>query len=105
MTLFFSFLFFHLHSLIQSPLQGLLAVPFVLKSQPTAAYEERDEVQALEAMAQVVHRRYAEIMRDVEDLVNDHSRFPVLHIMQFLESISCAMKPHFIANTAIQTIY
>ena len=55
-------------------LQGLLAVPFVLNSQPTAAYEEYDEVKSLQTMAQAVHRRYAEIMRDVEGLVNDHSR-------------------------------
>jgi IMP and pyridine-specific 5'-nucleotidase len=45
----------------------------VLNSQPTAAYEDGDEVESVEAMAQVVHRRYAEIMRDVEGLVNDHS--------------------------------
>ncbi|KAF7511491.1 hypothetical protein GJ744_004079 [Endocarpon pusillum] len=56
-------------------IKGLLAVPFVLNSQPTAAYEEDyDEVKSLQAMAQAVHRRYAEIMRDVEGLVNDHIR-------------------------------
>ena len=59
-------------------LQGLLAVPFVLNSQPTAAYDGRDEVESLEMMAQAVHRRYAEIMRDVEGLVNDHSRLGLM---------------------------
>lgn len=57
-----------------SGLQGLLAVPFVLNSQPTAVYEEYDEVKSLQTMAQELHRRYAEIMRDVEGLVNDHSK-------------------------------
>jgi IMP-specific 5'-nucleotidase len=60
-------------ALIQTLLQGLLAVPFVLNSQPTAEDEEGDEAEALEAMTKSVHRRYAEIMRDVEGLVNDHS--------------------------------
>ncbi|KAI4213172.1 MAG: hypothetical protein LQ351_004118 [Letrouitia transgressa] len=49
---------------------GLLAVPFVLHSQPTAAYNERGDV--LAKMATTAHRRYAEIMRDVEELINDH---------------------------------
>ncbi|MCJ1300448.1 IMP 5'-nucleotidase [Hypocenomyce scalaris] len=49
---------------------GLLAVPFVLHSQPTAAYDARGGV--LIKMATTAHRRYAEIMRDVEELINDH---------------------------------
>jgi IMP and pyridine-specific 5'-nucleotidase len=69
---------FHFHGLILSSIQGLLAVPFVLNSQPTTAYEEYDEVNSLEVMVQNVRRRYAEIMRDVEGLVNDHSRYPAL---------------------------
>ncbi|KAI4180861.1 MAG: hypothetical protein L6R41_006969, partial [Letrouitia leprolyta] len=52
-------------------IKGLLAVPFVLHSQPTAAYEERGDI--LTKMASTAHRRYAEIMRDVEELINDHS--------------------------------
>jgi IMP and pyridine-specific 5'-nucleotidase len=52
-----------------------MAVPFVLNSEPTAAYEEYDEVKALQVMAQEVHRRYAEIMRDVEGLLNDHRMY------------------------------
>lgn len=52
--------------------QGLLAVPFVLHSQPTAVFEPHHEG-STEKMAAIAHRRYAEIMRDVEALINDHS--------------------------------
>lgn len=52
--------------------QGLLAVPFVLHSQPTAVYHE--ESAKLAAVATATHQRYAEIMRDVEFLINDHSK-------------------------------
>ncbi|KAL1965491.1 hypothetical protein VTN77DRAFT_5747 [Rasamsonia byssochlamydoides] len=51
-------------------IKGLLAVPFVLHSQPTAVYHE--ESAKLAAVANATHQRYAEIMRDVEQLVNDH---------------------------------
>lgn len=51
-------------------IKGLLAVPFVLHSQPTAAHEERSDI--LTKMAATAHRRYAEIMRDVEELIDDH---------------------------------
>lgn len=52
-------------------IKGLLAVPFVLHSQPTAAYDkERGDV--LGRMATTAHKRYAEIFHDVEDLINDH---------------------------------
>ncbi|KAJ4412363.1 IMP 5'-nucleotidase [Didymella pomorum] len=50
--------------------QGLLAVPFVLHSQPTAVFEEN--AQTVHQQASVAQRRYAEIMRDVEDIINDH---------------------------------
>ncbi|EON65249.1 IMP-specific 5'-nucleotidase 1 [Coniosporium apollinis CBS 100218] len=50
--------------------KGLLAVPFVLHSQPTAVFEPRRE--SVDQMAAGAHRRYAEIMRDVEELINDH---------------------------------
>ena len=43
----------------------------MLHSQPTAAYNDRGDV--LAKMATTAHRRYAEIMHDVEDLINDHS--------------------------------
>ena len=52
-------------------IKGLLAVPFVLHSQPTAAYEQNGN--ALETMVSTSHRRYAEILHDVEELINDHS--------------------------------
>ncbi|KKA22312.1 IMP-specific 5'-nucleotidase 1 [Rasamsonia emersonii CBS 393.64] len=51
---------------------GLLAVPFVLHSQPTAIFNE--ESAKLAEVARATHQRYAEIMRDVEQLVNDHSK-------------------------------
>lgn len=51
--------------------EGLLAVPFVLHSQPTAVFEEN--AQTVHQQASVAQRRYAEIMRDVEDIINDHS--------------------------------
>lgn len=56
--------------------QGLLAVPFVLHSQPTAVFEPHGE--SVDQMANVAQRRYAEIMRDVEEIVNDHSKLPFL---------------------------
>jgi hypothetical protein len=52
--------------------QGLLAVPFVLHSQPTAVFEPQG--QSVEQQASVAQRRYAEIFRDVEDIINDHSK-------------------------------
>ena len=52
--------------------QGLLAVPFVLNSQLTAAYDGDD---AVARMAPIAHRRLAEIMHDVEELIKDHSEF------------------------------
>lgn len=57
-------------------IKGLLVVPFVLNSQSTAAYDEGDEAKSLDSMVQTLHRRYAEIMRDIEVLVNDHSMLP-----------------------------
>ncbi|KAF2724894.1 IMP-specific 5'-nucleotidase 1 [Polychaeton citri CBS 116435] len=51
-------------------IKGLLAVPFVLLSQPTAVYEKgRPTVYEMAASA---HERYAQIMRDVEGLIEDH---------------------------------
>ncbi|KAL9122117.1 MAG: hypothetical protein Q9187_001326 [Circinaria calcarea] len=45
-------------------------VPFVLHSQPAAAYDEQGDVVA--RMAPSASRRFAEIMHDVEELINDH---------------------------------
>ncbi|KAF4582977.1 IMP-specific 5'-nucleotidase 1 [Ophiocordyceps camponoti-floridani] len=49
-------------------IKGLLAVPFVLCSQPTGAVSEEDVVD----MAGEAHRRYSEIMRDVETMIDHH---------------------------------
>ncbi|KAH3127211.1 IMP 5'-nucleotidase [Aspergillus fumigatus] len=54
-------------------IKGLLAVPFVLHSQPTAVYQEHSE--NLVAVAADTHQRYAEIFRDVEKLIDDHNAF------------------------------
>jgi IMP and pyridine-specific 5'-nucleotidase len=53
-------------------IKGLLAVPFVLNSQPAAAYEGHEHVATIATMARSAHQRYADIFRDVEDLINDH---------------------------------
>ena len=56
-------------------IKGLLAVPFVLHSQPTAAFQsQEDRDAALTAMAANARHRYAEIFRDVEKLIDDHSK-------------------------------
>ncbi|KAI8683298.1 hypothetical protein LRP88_04730 [Fusarium phalaenopsidis] len=49
--------------------KGLLAVPFVLYSQPTGVFGDGPSVAQ---MADESHRRYAEIMRDVELMIDDH---------------------------------
>ncbi|EHK42841.1 uncharacterized protein TrAtP1_002038 [Trichoderma atroviride] len=49
--------------------KGLLAVPFVLYSQPTGVFGDDTNVAK---MAEEAHRRYAEIMRDVELMIDDH---------------------------------
>ena len=54
-------------------IKGLLAVPFVLHSQPTAIYSPQDDI--LPEMASNSHRRYAEILRDVEALIEEHSMY------------------------------
>ncbi|KAF7899872.1 hypothetical protein EAF00_004208 [Botryotinia globosa] len=51
-------------------IKGLLAVPFVLHSQPTGVFESRNGT--IEEMAEIAHRRYAEIMQDIEDMIDDH---------------------------------
>ncbi|TPX14911.1 uncharacterized protein E0L32_005020 [Thyridium curvatum] len=51
-------------------IKGLLAVPFVLYSQPTGVFENRGV--SVTRMAEEAHRRYAEIMRDVEYMIDDH---------------------------------
>ena len=52
-------------------IKGLLAVPFVIHSQPTGVFEATGTVGQ---MAEEAHRRYAEIMQDVERMIDDHSK-------------------------------
>jgi IMP and pyridine-specific 5'-nucleotidase len=54
-------------------IKGLLAVPFVLHSQPTAIFEPHND--STEKMTLGAQRRYLEIMRDVEELISDHSKY------------------------------
>ncbi|KAF2500175.1 IMP-specific 5'-nucleotidase-like protein 1 [Lophium mytilinum] len=51
-------------------IKALLATPFVLHSQPTAVFEPHKDT--MDQMATNAQRRYAEIMRDIEELINDH---------------------------------
>ncbi|KAK6208852.1 IMP-specific 5'-nucleotidase 1 [Colletotrichum higginsianum IMI 349063] len=51
-------------------IKGLLAVPFVLYSQPTGVFDTR--ATSIAHMAEESHRRYAEIFRDVEHMIDDH---------------------------------
>lgn len=49
-------------------------MPFVLNSQPAVEYDETN-TQSLDTMARSARQRYAEIFRDVEDLILDQSEF------------------------------
>ncbi|KAK0989846.1 IMP 5'-nucleotidase [Friedmanniomyces endolithicus] len=51
-------------------IKGLLAVPFVLLSQPTATYG--NDRPAVNAMVSAARARYGEIMHDLELLIQDH---------------------------------
>ncbi|KAH7309078.1 IMP-specific 5'-nucleotidase [Stachybotrys elegans] len=50
-------------------IKGLLAVPFVLYSQPTGVFADGDSISKV---GEEAHRRYAEIMRDIELMIDDH---------------------------------
>lgn len=50
-----------------------MAVPFVLHSQPTAIFGAQKD--STEREATIAQRRYVEIMRDVEELINNHSTY------------------------------
>ncbi|KAL8366866.1 hypothetical protein RB595_005028 [Gaeumannomyces hyphopodioides] len=52
-------------------IKGLLAVPFVLYSQPAGVFD-RSHGPGVNSMSEEAHRRYAEIMRDVEAMIDDH---------------------------------
>ena len=58
-------------------------MPFVLHSQPTAMNDGRSDI--LAKMASTAHHRYAEILRDVEELVNDHSEWTLTHSLYSLK--------------------
>lgn len=47
-------------------------MPFVLHSQPHGVFQSRAEALSLEQMSDEAARRYAEIMRDVEGMIDDH---------------------------------
>jgi IMP and pyridine-specific 5'-nucleotidase len=68
-------------------IKGLLAVPFVLHSQPTGVFESRSG--SVAQMAEEAHRRYAEIMKDVEDMIDDHSECYASYICLY-----CHSAPH-----------
>jgi IMP and pyridine-specific 5'-nucleotidase len=59
-----------LYLLPYAGIKGLLAVPFVLLSQPTNIHDS--DKPSVSEMAKSAHARYAQIMRDVEELVVDH---------------------------------
>ncbi|KAJ3953233.1 IMP 5'-nucleotidase [Colletotrichum tropicale] len=50
--------------------EWLLAVPFVLYSQPTGVFDTNTT--NVDRMREEAHRRYAEIFRDVEHMIDDH---------------------------------
>ncbi|KAL2758337.1 hypothetical protein ACRALDRAFT_2133209 [Sodiomyces alcalophilus JCM 7366] len=51
-------------------IKGLLAVPFVLYSQPTGILNP--DAETVTRNSNEAHRRYAEILRDVEHMIDDH---------------------------------
>ncbi|KAL2273167.1 hypothetical protein FJTKL_04907 [Diaporthe vaccinii] len=53
-------------------IKGLLAVPFVLHSQPQGVFLGRGQAPSLEHMAEESARRYAEICKDVEVMIDNH---------------------------------
>ncbi|KAH6630121.1 IMP-specific 5-nucleotidase [Chaetomium sp. MPI-SDFR-AT-0129] len=52
-------------------IKGLLAVPFVLYSQPHGAIDGQSEDTLIQTREEA-HRRYSEILRDVEVMIDDH---------------------------------
>ncbi|KAK0612287.1 IMP-specific 5-nucleotidase [Bombardia bombarda] len=53
-------------------IKGLLAVPFVLYSQPHGVFESQNGNNSLSHTREEAHRRYSEILRDVEIMIDDH---------------------------------
>lgn len=54
-------------------IKGLLAVPFVLYSSPHGAFDGQT-ISDLAQTREEAHRRYSEILHDVEVMVDDHSK-------------------------------
>lgn len=54
-------------------LKAMLAVPFVLHSEPTGAFETATN--SVEQMSSAASRRYEEVMLDVERIIDDHSKY------------------------------
>jgi hypothetical protein len=54
-------------------LKAMLAVPFVLHSEPTGVFETATN--SVEQMAAGASRRYEEVMLDVERMIDDHSKY------------------------------
>lgn len=52
-------------------IKGLLASPFVVHSEPTGVFESR--AGGAQEMADEAHKSYAEVMKRVEDMIDDHS--------------------------------
>ncbi|EGS22701.1 imp-specific 5'-nucleotidase-like protein [Thermochaetoides thermophila DSM 1495] len=52
-------------------IKGLLAVPFVLYSQPQGVFDGQS-LSSLSQAREEAHRRYSEILRDVEGMIDEH---------------------------------
>lgn len=68
-------------------IKGLLAVPFVLYSQPTGVFEPNGI--SVAQMSEEAHRRYAEIMRDVEVMIDDHSAYFPFPSLSTAQQLTC----------------
>ncbi|CAK7266907.1 IMP 5'-nucleotidase [Sporothrix epigloea] len=60
--------------------KGLLISPFVLFSQPAGGFEDVDAV--FDANTAEVRRRYAEIMRGIEAMIDEHRQLQTLQALQ-----------------------
>lgn len=78
-------------------------MPFVLYSQPTGVFGDDTNVAK---MAEEAHRRYAEIMRDVELMIDDHSRCIQRSVtfFTFILSFSLSFPRRIVANWKKTTV-
>lgn len=77
--------------------QALLAVPFVLHSQPAGIFDGEDDGVVID-MASHAHRRYAEIMYDVEQMITDHSWPPSLPVAPRPRALTSCCQSNFKAQ-------